>query len=52
MDRRRRQIGVNLDRLRTDRRKVDYDDFVTGLSSMAVMDLRLAQQVNSTLKLL
>ena len=50
MDRRRRQIGVNLDRLRTDRRKVDYDDFVTGLSPMAVMDLRLAQQVNSTLK--
>jgi len=50
MDRRRRQIGVNLDRLRTDRRKVDYDDSVTGLSPMAVMDLRLAQQVNSALK--
>jgi len=43
---------MNLDRLRTDRGKADYDDFVTGLSSMAVMDLRLAQQVNSTLKLL
>lgn len=52
MDKRRRQIGINLDRLRADRRKVDYDDFVTGLSPMVVTALKLAWQVISTLKLL
>lgn len=44
-----RKIGNNLDRLRRYRNKVDYDDSVTGLPSMVVMALMLAQQVISTL---
>ncbi|MHA1250470.1 MAG: hypothetical protein ACTSRP_10815 [Candidatus Helarchaeota archaeon] len=30
-DKRRRQIGNNLNRLRTDRNKVDYDDHISNL---------------------
>ena len=51
-DRLRRKIGNNLNRLRLDRNKVDYDDPVTGLSSMATMDLAIALKVISTLNTL
>jgi uncharacterized protein (UPF0332 family) len=51
-DRLRRKIGNNLNRLRIDRNKVDYDDSVTGLSSMATMDLTIALKVISTLNIL
>jgi len=43
------KIGQNLDRLRIDRNKVDYDDSVTGLASMVTMDLAMALNVISTL---
>ncbi len=39
----------DLNRLRLDRNKVDYDDSVTGLSSMVTMDLAIALKVISTL---
>jgi len=51
-NRRHRKIGENLDRLRIRRNKVDYDDFVTGLSSMVTISLKLAQQVISILNTL
>jgi len=51
-DRLRRKIGKNLNRLRIDRNKVDYDDSVTGLSSMATMDLTIALKVISALNTL
>nr|CBH37085.1 conserved hypothetical protein [uncultured archaeon] len=51
-DRQRRKIGQNLDRLRIDRNKVDYDDSVTGLASMVTMDLTMALKVISTLNTL
>lgn len=51
-DRLRRKIGNNLNRLRIDRNKVDYDDSVTGLSSMATMDLTIALKIISTLNTL
>ena len=51
-DRLRRKIGNNLNRLRIDRNKVDYDDSVTGLSSMVTMDLTIALKVISTLNTL
>jgi len=49
LDRARKRIGHNLDRLRIDRNKVDYDDSVTGLFSMTNADLRLAKRVISVL---
>jgi uncharacterized protein (UPF0332 family) len=51
-DRLCRKIGNNLNRLRMDRNKVDYDDSVTGLSSMVIMDLTIALKVISTLNTL
>lgn len=51
-DRLRKGIGNNLDRLRLDRNKVDYEDFVTGLPSKAIMSLKLTQNVVSTLSIL
>lgn len=48
-DRSRKQIGHNLHRLRIDRNKVDYRDSITGLSSMANIDLKLAERVISAL---
>ena len=38
-------IATNLDRLRTDRNKADYDDEVTGLDSMSAFAIRLCQEV-------
>jgi uncharacterized protein (UPF0332 family) len=51
-DKQHRKIGQNLDRLRIDRNKVDYDDSVTGLASMVTMDLTMALKVISTLNTL
>jgi uncharacterized protein (UPF0332 family) len=51
-DRLKRQIGINLDRLRVYRNKVDYDDSVTGLSSMVTMSLKLARKIISALRTL
>ncbi len=51
-DRSRRKIGNNLDRLRIDRNKADYWNSVTGLSSIAKIDLTIAQEVISTLSFL
>lgn len=51
-DRLRRQIGINLDRLRVYRNKVDYDDSTTGLSSMVAMSLKLARKIISALRTL
>lgn len=48
-NRRYRQIGINLDRLRADRNKADYHDVVQGLPSMVSTDLRRAQKVISIL---
>lgn len=44
-DRNWNKVGVNLERLRIDRNKVDYDDSVSGLRSMSKLDLILAQQI-------
>lgn len=44
-DKLRNRIGHNLNRLRIDRNKADYDDHVVGLSSMTQGDLVLAEQV-------
>ena len=49
IDRRRRQVGINLDRLRINRNHVDYNDYVNGLSSMTVTALRIAQHIISVL---
>jgi hypothetical protein len=51
-DRRRRKIRTTLKRLRIDRIKADYHDAVTGLPSMVVVALKLAQQSISTLSTL
>lgn len=48
-DRVRRRIGSNLDRLRSDRRKADYDNAVPGLHGMARVSLFLAKRVLSDL---
>lgn len=45
-----RLVGNNLERLRIDRNKVDYDDSVSGLESMAQLAVLLAQQIISTLE--
>jgi len=44
-DRNWNKVGVNLERLRIDRNKVDYDDSISGLQSMSKVDLALAQQI-------
>jgi len=41
----RKQIGHDLNRLRIDRNKVDYDDLVPGLSAMTTGNVTLAQRV-------
>lgn len=43
-----RKAGINLDRLRLDRNKVDYKNSVTGLNSMTKIALMLTQQIIST----
>ena len=48
-DRVRRKIGNNLDRLRIEQRKADYEDLVVGLPSTSRMALALAGQVISAL---
>ncbi|MDE2322979.1 MAG: hypothetical protein KGL31_13920 [candidate division NC10 bacterium] len=48
-DRGWRQIGQNLDRLRIDRNKVDYDDSIAGLDAMTCADLVLADKVIAAL---
>jgi uncharacterized protein (UPF0332 family) len=48
-DRVRKQIGYDLDRLRSDRNKADYDDSIVNLSVMTTVDLALANRVISTL---
>jgi len=51
-DRLRRKIGDGLDRLRIHRDRVDYEDSVTGLPSMAIISLKLTQDVISALSIL
>lgn len=51
-DRPRKKIGNDLDRLRLRRNKADYDDYVSGLSQMAVASLKSTQDVISTLNTL
>ena len=51
-DRRLKQVGTRLDRLRIDRNKADYDDVVSGLESMTALALKLGQRVISTLSAL
>lgn len=41
----RNQIGHDLNRLRIDRNRVDYDDSVPGLAAMTTGDIILAQRV-------
>ena len=48
-DRLRRQIGWDLDRLRSDRNRADYDDRIGGLNAMTSADLALARRVLSAL---
>jgi uncharacterized protein (UPF0332 family) len=48
----RNQIGIDLNRLRMDRNKVDYDDVVPNLGTMITRDLGFAQQVLMTLTIL
>ncbi|MBC7259155.1 MAG: HEPN domain-containing protein [Chloroflexi bacterium] len=44
-DKMRRQISQNLDRLRNDRNKADYDDRVRRLADTAVADIELSRSV-------
>jgi len=48
-DRRRKQVGYDLDRLRSDRNTADYNDHVAGLDAMTKADLALAGKVISIL---
>jgi uncharacterized protein (UPF0332 family) len=48
-DKLRRKIGWELDQLRTRRNRVDYQDSVTGLPSMARVSLKSTQDVISIL---
>ena len=48
-DQKTRSIGANLDRIRENRRKADYDDSVTGLVKMCRASLTLADDVVSTI---
>ena len=47
-----RKIGWELDQLRTHRNRVDYEDSVTGLPSMATVSLKSTQDIISTLGIL
>ena len=51
-DRLGRKVGDDLDRLRIRRTKVDYDDSVTGLLSIAKISLKSAQDVISALNII
>ena len=44
-DRLHKQIGYDLDRLRSDRNKADYDDSVANLDKMANADVALAHKI-------
>ncbi len=48
-DKARKGVGVNLNRLRIDRNKADYDDTVAGLSATTKKSLRRAKQIISVL---
>ncbi len=49
-DKARKGVGVNLNRLRIDRNKADYDDTVAGLSATTKKSLRRAKQIISQLR--
>ena len=49
-DRTWREIGTNLDRLRVDRKKADYKNYVRNLSSLVEIDIKMAKKVLSLLK--
>ena len=51
-DKLRRMVGWELGQLRIRRNRVDYDDSVTGLSSLVEISLRAAQDVISTISTL
>ena len=42
-----KEIAQHLSRLGKDRNKVDYEDYVSGLTKMADLDLQLARKVIS-----
>lgn len=44
----RKKIGANLDRLRSDRNKADYDDYLHQPNSMATISIQRAQQIIKT----
>lgn len=46
----RKKIGANLDRLRSDRNKADYDDHVRQPNSIATTSIRRAQQIIKSLQ--
>lgn len=48
-DKVRREVGENLNRLRIDRNKADYDDTIAGLSAVTRKALSLAERVLSRL---
>ena len=48
-DRRKRRIGTNLNRLRIDRNKSDYEDRMGNLYKKAELDLKIAEQIIATL---
>ena len=46
-DRRRREIGENLNRLRTFRNRADYRDIFSGLTNTTITSIELADDVIS-----
>jgi len=44
-EKRRKQIGLDLQRLRADRNRADYDDLVQGLKQTAKVDVTLSERV-------
>ena len=48
-DRVRKRAGTNLNRLRIDRNKADYDDIVTGLPATTKRVLKQSERIISTL---
>lgn len=51
-DRLRRDIGIDMERLRQNRNKADYHNFVSGLQDMTCMSLSLAENIISKLNML
>ncbi|GAB4405755.1 MAG: hypothetical protein Kow00123_18080 [Anaerolineales bacterium] len=47
---RRKQIGMDLKRLRADRNKADYDNYVKGLKETALLDIELSRRVLENLR--